>query len=168
MWRIAPSCPFTNLFLPKLNGGKRTSGLLHRLGAHSSAAARDREPRTADPGVSDRNWAFRFSDVAPSVAAEFTTVAGVKRHVPLHLMDFPPFGVYAWFDSGYMHCRIWQLTVQCLRCLGNRGISACSSGRLCALCIPLYSACVFGPTVDARSRTGVLVLASGRQNFVKF
>ena len=23
--------------------------------------------------------------------------------VPLYLMDSPPFGVYAWFDSGYMH-----------------------------------------------------------------
>ena len=26
--------------------------------------------------------------------------------VPLYLMDFPPFGVYAWLDSGYMDCRI--------------------------------------------------------------
>ena len=28
----------------------------------------------------------------------------------------------AWFDSGYMHCRIWQLTVRCLNCLRNTGI----------------------------------------------
>ena len=88
--------------------------------------------------------------------------------VPLHVMGFPLFSVYAWFDSGYMHCRIWQLSVRCLRCSRNTGIFGLSGRRL--LC-PLYPA-VFGVSVWSESRYtlthGVLVPASGRQDFVKF
>ena len=43
--------------------------------------------------------------------------------------------LYAWFDSGYMHCRIWQLTVRYLRCLRNTGIFGFSGRRLRAPCL---------------------------------
>ena len=88
----------------------------------------------------------------PSVPANPVALGCVV--VPLYLMDFPPIGVYAWFDSGYMHYRIWQHTVRCLRCPRYTVIFGFSGKRLCAPCTRLFSACMFGPTVDTRSRTG--------------
>ena len=58
--------------------------------------------------------------------------------------------LYAWFDSGYMHCRIWQLTVRYLRCLRNTGIFGFSGRRLRAPCLrqsPCFR-CVLGSTAD--------------------
>ena len=54
----------------------------------------------------------------------------------------------AWFDSGYMHCRVWKKYRHFFGLSGRRFFFA--------PCVRLYSACRFGPTVDMlyRGRCG--------------
>ena len=57
---------------------------------------------------------FLFGDCVDWEILAFLVFLG-DDFVPLVSGSHPVFGVYAWFDSGYMHCRIWQLSVRCLR-----------------------------------------------------